>query len=92
MRDVGEKFGDVVQFPAECVDIIAKIRRVIIVGLIFHGLDDVSNLAHASVEVFQLGVDLALDDFQIRDHDADPHHYEGGERRDEIRTEKVCNR
>ena len=43
-------------------------------GLIFHGLDDVSNLAHASMEVLELGVDLALDDLQIRDHDANPHH------------------
>lgn len=90
--DVGEKLADVVQLPAESVDIVTKIRRVIIVRLIFHGLDDIAYLAHASMEVFQLRVDLALDDFQIRDHDADPHHYEGGDRRDEIRTEKVCNR
>lgn len=90
--DVGEKLAHIVQLAAESVDIIAKIRRVIIVGLIFHGLDNVADLAHASMEVFQLRVDLALDDFQIRDHDADSHHYEGGDRSDKIRTEKVCNR
>lgn len=72
--DVGEKFADVVQLAAESVDIVTQIRRVIIMGLIFDGLDDVADLAHAPMKVFQLSVDLALDDFQIRDHDADPHH------------------
>lgn len=75
--DVGEKLAHIVQLPAERVDIVTKIRRVIIVRLIFHGLDDIADLADASMEVFQLRVDLALDDFQIRDHDADPHYYEG---------------
>ena len=90
--DVCEKLADAVQFPAERVDIVTEIRRVIIMRLILDGLDDVADLADPAVEVFQLGVDLALDDFQIRDHDADSHHYEGGDRRDEIRTKEVCNR
>ena len=89
---IGEKLTDPIELPAESIDIIAKIRRVIIVGLIFHGLDDSADLANASMEVFQLRVDLTLHDFQIRDHDADSHHYEGGDRSDKIRTEKVCNR
>lgn len=71
---IGEKLADAVELPAKRVDIVAKFRRVIIMGLIFHGIDDVSNLAHASMEVLELGVDLALDDLQIRDHDANPHH------------------
>lgn len=72
--DVGEKFADVVQLAAESVDIIAQIRGMVIVRLVFHGLDNSADLAHASMKVFQLGVDLALDHFQIRDHNADPHH------------------
>lgn len=72
--DVCEKLADAVQFPAERVDIIAEIRGMIIVSLIFHGLDDSTDLAHASMKVFQLSVDLTLHDLQISDHDADPHH------------------
>jgi len=60
--DVCEKLADAVQFPAERVDIIAEIRGMIIVSLIFHGLDDSTDLAHASMKVFQLSIDLALDD------------------------------
>ena len=71
---IGEKLADAVELRAKRVDIVAKIRRVIIMGLIFHGLDDVSNLVHASMKALELGVDLALDDLQIRDHDANPHH------------------
>ena len=92
VRDVGKKLADVVQLAAESVDIITQIRRVIIMSLILDGLDDIADLADSPVEVLELSVDLALYDFQIRDDDANPHHYEGGDRRDEIRTEKVCNR
>ena len=74
VRNVGEKLADIVQLPAESVDIIAKIRRVIIMSLIFHRLNDSADLANASMKVFQLRVDLTLDDLQIRDHDANPHH------------------
>lgn len=89
--DVGEKLADAVQLPAERVDIVTEIRRVIVMGLILDGLDDVADLADPPVEVLELSVDLALYDFQIRDHDADSHHYEGGDRGYQIRTEKVCN-
>ena len=74
VRNVGEKLADIVQLPAESVDIIAKIRRVIIMSLIFHRLNDSADLANASMKVFQLRVDLTLDDLQIRDHNANPHH------------------
>lgn len=71
---IREQLAHVVKLPAERVDIITKIRAVIIMGLIFDGFDDLPNLADPLVEVFQLTIDLALDDLQIRDHDADAHH------------------
>lgn len=74
VRDVGKKLADVVQLAAESVDIITQIRRVIIMGLILDGLDHLPNLTDPLVEVLQLAINLALDDFQIRDDDADPHH------------------
>lgn len=74
VRNVSEKLADPVQLAAESVDIVAEVRAVIIVSLIFHRLNDSADLANASMKVFQLRVDLALDDFQIRDHDADPHY------------------
>ena len=71
---VGEKLADAVQLPTESVDIVTKIRAVIVVRLIFHRLDNSADLANSSMEVFQLSIDLALDHFQIRNHDANPHH------------------
>lgn len=92
VRDVREQLTDVIELPAESVDIVAQIRRVVIVCLVFHGLDDRPDLTDPAMQVFQLRVDLALDDFQIRDHDTDPHHQEGGDRSGEIRTKEVSNR
>lgn len=74
VSDVSEKLADVIKLPAESVDIVAEVRTVVIMSLVFDGLDDRADLAHASMKVFQLSVDLALDHFQIRDHDADAHH------------------
>lgn len=74
VSDVSEKLADAVELPAERVDIVTEIRAVIVMGLILDGLDDSADLAHSSMEVFQLSVDLALYDFQVRDDDADSHH------------------
>lgn len=74
VRDVGEKFADAVELPAESVDIVAEVRAVIIVSLILDGLDNRSHLGDALVEVFQLTINLALDHFQIGNHNADSHH------------------
>ena len=71
---IGEKLTDPIELPAESVDIVTEIRRVIIMGLILDGLDDSADLANASMEVLELSVDLTLHDLQVRDDDADPHH------------------
>ena len=74
VRDVGEKFADVIKLPAESVDIVAEVRTVVIMSLVFDGLDDRADLTDPAVEVLELSVDLTLHDLQVRDHDADAHH------------------
>ena len=48
---IGEKLADSVELPAESVDIVSEVRTVVIMSLVFDGLDDSADLANASMEV-----------------------------------------